>query len=550
MKRIYITALAAVAAASAWAQTALDAYQISQYDLKGTARFMSMGGAFGALGGDLSTLTQNPAGIGVYRTSDIGITLDINAQGTKSSVPGFAGSEANGGQFSNSRSQTKVYCNNFGYVGTISLNSETMPFFNWGASYTRSASFDRLYSGYLPQLNGSLTNYVADYTTADGWTQADMSQFYKQDYNPYQDSWAPWMSILFYNNFLINPNGDGYNGLFQNGSYGTGEFQVRERGYMDQYSINFGGNIQNTVYWGVGFGITDLDYRSEVYYSETIENARIPDVEGTSLVTGTGGYGLNSWKHIWGTGFNMKFGVIVKPINELRLGLAVHTPTWYSLSQEGYANVDYELSTGYYPTKDNSFATETDYGYNDLFSWRARAPWRLIGSAAVVLGGRIIVSGDYEYRPYQNMNIADNQGNDYKYMNEDVKTYYQAANIVRLGGEFRLTPQVSVRAGYSYESTPVTQRMADDLEPVYTSGPDDTETTPSYSCDKSTQYITCGLGYKYKGFYVDAAYVHKYRQSTFHGFTPRETGGNLTGAPTANITDHDNSFVLSIGYRF
>ena len=47
------------------AQTAIDAYSISQNDLRGSARFMSMGGAFTALGGDISTLNQNPGGIGV-----------------------------------------------------------------------------------------------------------------------------------------------------------------------------------------------------------------------------------------------------------------------------------------------------------------------------------------------------------------------------------------------------------------------------------------------------------------------------------------------------
>ena len=50
----------------AYGQGAIDAYRISQPDMKGTARFMGMGGAFSALGGDLSTLSQNPAGIGIY----------------------------------------------------------------------------------------------------------------------------------------------------------------------------------------------------------------------------------------------------------------------------------------------------------------------------------------------------------------------------------------------------------------------------------------------------------------------------------------------------
>ena len=67
--------LCALYAASAGAQGALDLYTISQTDLRGSARFMSMAGAFGALGADLSTLNQNPGGIGVYRSSEVGMTM-------------------------------------------------------------------------------------------------------------------------------------------------------------------------------------------------------------------------------------------------------------------------------------------------------------------------------------------------------------------------------------------------------------------------------------------------------------------------------------------
>ena len=120
------------------AQSALDAYSISQNDLRGSARFMSMGGAFTALGGDISTLNQNPGGIGVYRSSDLAATLDITMNSTK-----FLG--GNGSQKAN---HTRVACNNFGYIGTVNLGSSSvMPFFNWGASYSRVASFDRRYRG-------------------------------------------------------------------------------------------------------------------------------------------------------------------------------------------------------------------------------------------------------------------------------------------------------------------------------------------------------------------------------------------------------------------
>ena len=536
----------AVATATASAQSAIDAYSVSQGDLKGTARFMSMAGAFGALGGDLSTLTQNPGGIGVYRSSDIGVTIDLNMQRAKTSPLGVGYGDV-------TKDQTKFYCNNFGYVGAVRLNNDVMPYFNWGASYTRAASFDRAYKGHFPALNGSLTNYVADFTSAEGWTQDALFQREGSGYNPYQDGAAPWTSILFYNNYLINVDGTGgYAGLYGNGAVGFGEYDVLEKGYVDEYSINFGGNITNTVYWGIGFGITDIDFKQMTYYSETFESgAVVPNHDATGVEgNGSGGYGLSSWKHINGTGFNLKLGVIVKPINELRLGFAVHTPTWYNFTQEGGAAVDYELSTGFYPTSINSWRTTTDEGYNDWFEWKGRTPWRLIASAAGVVGGRFIISGDYEYRPYQNMNIADRDGNNYELMNDDVKTYYQSTNIVRLGAEYRVTPSFSVRAGYSYESTPTTAEVKDNRVPVFTSGPDDTETTPSYSLDKSTQYITCGLGYRYKAFYADLAYVHKSRKSVYSGYTPLTYDGAYTGAPQAEVSNNDNSIILSVGFRF
>ena len=112
-RRIIIAALAPLPLLMG-AQTAYDAYQISRYDLRGTARFMSMGGAFGALGGDLSVLGQNPGGIGVYRKSDIGITLDIDSRSISSP--------------DDSRNRTNVSVSNLGYVGSVYTGSEIMQF--------------------------------------------------------------------------------------------------------------------------------------------------------------------------------------------------------------------------------------------------------------------------------------------------------------------------------------------------------------------------------------------------------------------------------------
>ncbi len=545
MKKLLLAAsTAAVATLGANAQSALDAYSISQSDLRGTARFMSMGGAFGALGGDLSTLGQNPGGIGVYRSSEVGVTLDLNMQHYKTNTAGA----------SYSGNQTKFACNNFGYIGSIFTGSDVMPFLNFGATYNRTNSFDRVYAGGERSMQGSFSNFIAGVTSANnngyaGWSQADLTAF-GENYNPYTQSQAPWMSILAYNSYLINPtvNPDGtfnddnsYQGLWQNGSSGFNSFETRESGYIDEYNIDFGGNVMDVLYWGVGFGITDISYTSNTYYKEDINNALIVNNAGNGVETGTAGYDLDSWKHISGSGFNFKAGVIVRPINELRLGLAVHTPTYCNLTQQSWAQVAYDYSSGY-----NSYA-ETNDGWNYEIDYKLRTPWRLIASAATVLGGQAIISFDYEYRPYQNMSIRNTQGNEYVYMNQDVKDYYQSTNIIRIGAEYRLDRHWSLRAGFSYESTPTTSYMRDGRNDVYTEGPQDCGTTPSFTMDRDTRYITCGIGYRYQSFYADMAYVNRYRQSEFQPYTAND----YTPLPVQSKIDNtDSELVLSLGFKF
>lgn len=179
-----------------WAQGAFDAYQISQPDLKGTARFMSMGGAFGALGGDLSTLSQNPAGIGVYRRSEIGFTLDLDCQSATAESQGYK----------NTMNQTKFLLNNIGGVATMRLNSSACPNINFGFSFNKAASFNRRYAGGIPSLANSMTNYTAGVANAEGATVADLT--FTNSYNPYNPTdggyAASWMSILGYNSYLID----------------------------------------------------------------------------------------------------------------------------------------------------------------------------------------------------------------------------------------------------------------------------------------------------------------------------------------------------------
>lgn len=525
MKKILLTSVLGISAMMLSAQSAVDAYQLSQTDLKGTARSMSMAGAFGALGGDLSSLNQNPGGIGIYRSSEIGLTFDVNMQSSKTNSMGTV----------MKADQTKVHFNNFGYVGSVKLGSDVMPYFTWGASYSRVASFDRVYRGHIPSLSTSMSNYIANFS--NDWTTGELLE--TKYHNPYQDTDAPWLSVLAYNAYMINPvTNSTYNGLFKSGTTGDAMFNVREKGYIDEYSINFGGNVKNMVYWGIGFGITDIDFSSVAYYDEELQNAAIANADATGMSEGNAYFNMGNYQRVSGNGVNFKAGVIVKPINELRLGLAVHTPTYYDLQHETLADVEYSYAGDGYVYDGYK---ETDEGYIGIYDSKLNTPWRIIASAAGVIGGKGIVSFDYEWISYSGMTVKDRNGFEYDDVNSDIDNYYKAQNIFRIGAEYRVTPAFSVRAGYSYKSSPVTDLAESGREYVYTSG-----TNPAYCFDKSTQYITCGLGYRYKAFYVDAAYVHKNKKSTYHAFT----SFNNNEAPTAEIAENNNTLVFSLGFRF
>lgn len=536
-KSIIIAAFAAIPALAS-AQSAIDAYNLSKSDLRGTARFMSMAGAFTALGGDLSTLTQNPAGIGVYRGSDVGVTVDFN----------MTSSETNAGFGKMTNDKTHVYCNNFGYIGTVNTGSDLLPTFSWGASYNRAVSFDRFYRGVIGDLGTSMSNYIADFS--NGYSPSQLGE--EGNYNPFQQPNIDWLSIMGYNTYMINPTGinNGYTGLYIPGTtIGDAQFSIRERGYVDEYAINFGGNIMNTLYWGLGFGITDLSFTQEAFYDEQLTYANVYDDATGGTTDGDAYNTISNYNRVTGSGFNMKFGLIFKPVNEFRLGFAIHTPTWYQLTQSYNADMTYSYGYDFDPNGNPTSSLQGDYksDYAGPYDWRLKSPWRLMFGAASVVGGRFIISADYEYTAFNNMTIATPSGwGDFETLDDissDVKTYFRASNTLRIGTEFRVTPQFSLRAGYSYVTSNVKNDVNDGNYYIYTSG-----TNPAYTFDQDTNYVSFGLGYRTGGFYIDAAYVYKNTKSTYHAFSPFEGAWQLE--PYSNVKLRNNNIVLTLGYKF
>ena len=525
MKKLYITLLLCGASLMASAQGTFDVLKMSETQLNGTSRYMSMAGAFGALGGDVSAISQNPGGIGVYRKSDISVTMNLN----------FLSSKTPGGD---KLTDTKFWFNNVGYVGSMKIYSDFFKYFNWGFSFNRINSFKRRYQGGY-NVNNSLTNKIAQNLTNGNWTEEDLSV---DNYsgNIYYDSNAPWLGILAYQSYLLNPNSDGsLQGLATNGTTGSANYYVDEKGHTDEYNITLGGNFKNTVYWGINFGITDLDFDSYQYYGEDLDNAMIYDYRFNdgSTTLGYAGYDFQSYQETRGTGYNFKMGVIVRPINQLRIGAAFHTPTYYDMKDLYKVQSGFDLQVN---GDDNLFQgnTETgEEGYYDEYRYTIKTPWRFIGSLAVVPSSKGMISMDYEYVGANTMRCGDEGGHNYADTEQKIKDQLQASHILRVGAEYRATQNLSLRAGYSYQTSPV----KDAVKGVSNNNVDVVSSNYMYQYDKSNQYITCGLGYRYKSFYADAAYVHQTRTSQYHAY-PGEQG--------EEVKDNKNKIALTIGFRF
>lgn len=564
MKKLCISLLTvSMAPCALMAQSATDAYNISQSELRGTARFMSMAGAFGALGGDLSSLSQNPGGIGIYRSHEIGITFDIDRMSSKSTGNGY----------SNTDNSLKFYVNNVGAVASINLNNSTMPFLNLGFTYNRAANFRRTYSGDISNLPISLSNYIAG--VANSWHLNENDLKVNGAYDPYNSTNIPWISILGYDSYLITPEGDPdmpqWYGQYGRGTSGSGRFSVEEKGSQDEYNIVIGGNINNIVYWGMNFDITTIDYRISSLWGEDLQDAYVYNENSGNVEQGWSRFSLKNQYSVNGTGFNYQLGVIVRPIQELRLGLAFHTPTYYQLTENFYnEKVKYE-------SQFQSGEAVTNNGIPSYNNINFRSPLKLIASVAGVIGSNCIISADYEWQQYSKMkysysNGGYSYGDDYwwddfydpwyykskaapgitpasynddpvTFTNNSIAEIYQNTNTFRIGAEYRVLPAFSLRAGYSYTSSPVTSSAKDHITDVPGAG-----TMTNYRLDNATNYVTAGCGYRYKGFYADLAYVYKHQTSDYFPFSPDPS--DPMSAPNAHLSFNSSQIVMSVGVKF
>jgi hypothetical protein len=496
----------------------IDAYTMSNAELNGTARSVAMGGAFGALGGDISALSINPAGLGIYRSSEIVGTLGLSTVNSSTDWYGRA----------KNVSRTGLSLDNLGFELYLPTSSSSILNWNVAFSYNKLKNFRREYK---MENQSGMKHSIGDYVASRSYGISEGDLIYEENvYDPYYNPSlaGDWLSILGYESYMINPVKDQnktYSGFFDNYKPTEGYLRVTENGYIDEMNFGIGMNISNFLFLGTSLSVTEIDYRLNSAYEEYNElNHHIY---------------LNNWLNTEGKGYSFNFGAIMN-LQMIRLGVAYSTPKWYKMTDYYDASVTTYLA-------DND--VETRYTPENTYSeYRFKTPDQWTFSGAVIIGGTALLSADYELINYKNMKYADTYGKEYA-TNDDIQADFGYSHTLKLGGELKLTPQFAVRGGYVTQTSPMRTKLVNNEVEVLPSG-----TIPHFTTTSaSTNYITAGLGYRFTpNFYMDLACIYRTNKAKAYAFSNRyyNDGSVDVSSVPASLTNKSTRLELTLGYKF
>lgn len=504
--------------ASGYAQETYQDTKVVENELNGTARYVGMGGAMEALGADLSTISSNPAGIGLFRSSQVALSGGLVTQQGETTNPTGNGLSANiKGNKTNA---------SFDQIGLVySMRNGRNSFLNFAFNYHKSRNFDQLLTA-----TNTLSYASQNKLSAIKYPIADNYNWNAVDAN-YQGLMAP----------LTNESGKQVGMEHLNGTaYLFGQYQ---KGYIGEYSFNLSGNINDRVFLGLTFGLHDVNYRSNSYYTENLEM----------------GVTAESWEtvHLSGSGFDMKVGAIFRPIESspFRVGVYLHTPTWYDLSLASANDITMADAKG-----------SVDKGQQASYDFKIYTPWKFGLSLGHTVGKQLALGATYEYADYGTIDNRVNDGGyvDYWYgdyyessysddgMNQHTKATLKGVSTLKLGAEYKILDNWAVRMGYNY------------LSPMYNkngfrdgslSSPGSAyATSTDYTNWQSTNRVTVGFGYSVKKFFVDMAYQYTQTNGEFYPFmsyyskssSPQES--NVVDK--VDVSNKRHQLLLTMGYRF
>lgn len=513
-KRIAALLVALSVSAHAWAQDEGDALRYSRVISGGTARTQAIGGAAGSLGGDLSAISVNPAGLGFYRTSEITVTPGFYFRSNQYNYLGTGTDQQKSGM---ALPQLGVV---FGMPTHSNSKWKNVAF---SLNYNRTADFNN--KQYITGRNNSTTyseKWLEDLTySGAGDNEASLN--------------FPLGASLAYQTFLIDPSVDANNNITGyttkvNPANGITQYDdMTEKGGMGEFSLGLGTNYDHKLYLGMSLNFPTLNFERNRTFGEYAIGAPAQSdfyffEHTTRLKTD-------------GVGFNAKLGAIYAPMPALRLGAGFHTPTWYGMRDVSDASLLVNIGPSDDPSNDDYIVSgDLTDGFPVEYEYSMRTPWRGLVSASYIFGAnspdvskqRGFITADAEYVNYASTKFKFNKGaqEDRAFaesLNRSISDMYKGAVNVRVGGEMKFNV-LAVRAGFAYYGDPYANS----------------------SVDNSIKRISGGLGYRNRGFFLDLTYVHTLNKDEYLPYRLQE--GNPVRPASVEMTG--GNVVATVGLKF
>jgi hypothetical protein len=467
---------------------------------------MGVGGAMGALGGDMSSMFNNPAGLGIYRSSEFQISPGLQFSGIRTSF-------VSDSLLPESRSnRTGIYFGSIGFVYSEELTGDWKNV-NFGLSYSRLASFNRSFSFSGISTGSRLVNFTEE---------ANNSNALPENLDPFEENLA-WNAY-----FIDNPGGGtSYIGAATDSNYIRKSQLYRQSGGINELGISLAGNYMHKLYIGGTLGVDFIKQRELKDYEESDPSG---NMDFKSLR-------FREERNISGIGINFKFGLIYRFNKNLRMGMAIHSPTAYGLNED----YDTQLSgaviwndTLRTTTAENPYASPTGKYEHNFYS-----PWLFNFNVGIVLGdkdaktkGFIGIEGEYlDYSSAAfslkasdaSATVADQ---DYiNNVNSAISETYQGVARAKIGAELALD-KIRLRAGYRLQTNPYQKSVK--------------------GVNDFRNDISLGFGIRNDDFFVDLAYNY-----TIAGFeySPYYATSATNNPRTVNDLN-GGVFLLSFGVRF
>ena len=482
-----------VATGDLHAQYSSDALRFSQTQYGSTARFKAIGAQTG-VGGDLSSVGSNPAGVGLFTRSEFSLTPEFNSHSADAE---YLGVRTLGKKDQIGLAHAAVVWNSTVSKPKGANLDEGWLSFNFGLGYNRTNAF----SNNINYSGTNKKNSVADY----------YSEQATENYGAPNSLLAGTLEKMAYDNYLIGYDSRGY--YFPETDVNSKQSQNNIRtGSQSEINLTFGGNYSNKFYLGASIGLANINYNTNGEYKEVGFN-----------VTENSNYDLSyrQTQNTKGSGVNAKIGAIFRPSPNVRLGATFQTPTWYTID-DSYSEV---LDTKYAKIVDGATQyLNTKEIYN--FTYKLRTPMKLSGGIGYFFDNQGFISADVDYVDYSTINLSPVNTDDnitISNNNFDIINNYKSAVNYRIGAEYKVQ-KIMIRAGYGVQGNPYKS-----LE----------------NAKFNINTYSGGLGYRVKNHYIDLSYQNVINNSDQKPYTLNDGSG-----PVASLKNTRNNIFITIGTRF